>query len=314
LTVNVRDISCRNISAHLLVVLRTEELIETVLKLSKGREFYGYDLHKKITSEVVGVEIGRFYRILAVMVHQGLLESHWEKSSSGPRRRMYLLSKKGRKELNRILLEAIETVHDFYGDYLLNLPAALDVFDRIGVSLTKGLNAKKNAAYVVAADYNPMDDRILSALGRRIPQGTLYLAKPLSVHVEPKIESPVVLDAAIDNIPLKDDYLDALMVRDIPPGELLENAVREWHRLLRKDGRLGILAPTVTLRNHMDPLTIGDFIEKYEHELEATRKSEHADGELLRRLFRKFFQNLEEITIVHMTLLVGFNKRSLSRS
>jgi ubiquinone/menaquinone biosynthesis C-methylase UbiE len=130
------------------------------------------------------------------------------------------------------------------------------------------------------------------------------------VDVEPKIENLMVLDAATDNIPLKDSHLDLLMATDIPPGNALETALGEWHRLLRQGGLLGILTPTVTLRKHKDPMTIGDFIEKYEHEHEVTRRSQHANGELLTRLLGKFFQNLEEIRVVHMTLLVASKRRS----
>jgi len=307
--VSVRNISC-SASDHFLVVLRTQEIVNTVLKLSMGREFYGYDLHRKLTSEVADVEISRFYRVLATMLNEGLLKSHWEKSSFGPRRRVYLLTEKGRKELYRILLDAIQTIHDFYAEYLLNLPPDADVFDSICKPLTDGLKGRKSVAYVVA-DYSPMDERILSTLRRRVPQGTIYLAKPRTVDAEPKIENLMVLDATTDNIPLKDNYLDALMAADIPPSNALENALREWHRLLRQGGLLGILTPTVTLRKHNDPITIGDFIEKYEHEDEVTRKSEHANGELLTRSLRKSFQNLKEISVVHMTLLVASRRRSL---
>jgi DNA-binding PadR family transcriptional regulator len=287
--------------------LRTQELINTVLKLSRGREFYGYDLHKKLTSGVADVEISRFYRVLATMLGEGLLKSRWEKSSFGPRRRVYLLSEKGRRQLDRILLDAIHTIHDFYADYLLDLPPDADVFDSLCKPLTDGLRGEKSVAYVVA-DYSPMDERILSTLRRRVPQGTIYLAKPRSVDVEPKIENLMVLDATRDNIPLKDNYLDVLMATDIPPSNALETTLREWHRLLRQGGLLGILAPTVTLRKHKDPLTIGDFIEKYEHEI--TRKSQHSNSELLTRLRRRFFQNLEEIPVAHMTLLVASKRRS----
>ena len=120
--------SVRNISGgasdRLLVELRTQELVNTVLKLSGGREFYGYDLHKKLTSEVAEVEISRFYRVLIRMLNEGLLKSRWEKSSFGPRRRVYLLGEKGRKELDRILLDSIQTIHDFYADYLQNFLTA----------------------------------------------------------------------------------------------------------------------------------------------------------------------------------------------
>jgi hypothetical protein len=59
----------------------------------------------------------------------------------------------------------------------------------------------------------------------------------------------------------------------------------------------------VTLRKYEDPLTIGDFIEKYEHE--SIEKGEHLDSELLKRLLGKFFQDVQEKQIVHMTLFMA---------
>jgi len=87
------------------------------------REFYGYDVHKKISALDVKIEISRLYRVLNEMLREGLLEGRWEKSHLGPRKRVYKLGGKGREELDNFLLDAIETVHMFYGKYLFALPA-----------------------------------------------------------------------------------------------------------------------------------------------------------------------------------------------
>jgi hypothetical protein len=44
-----------------------------------------------------------------------------------------------------------------------------------------------------------------------------------------------------------------------------------------------------------------DFIEKYEHE--TIEKSEHLDRDFLQTQLNKFFDNVEERQIVHMTIL-----------
>jgi PadR family transcriptional regulator PadR len=289
--------------------LRTEDLIEIILKLSRGREFYGYEIHKKLHSEGVEVEVSRFYRVLTTMLNEGYLESRWEKSPSGPKKRVYRLAEKGRKKLNEILLECIQTIHGFYADYILNLPSDADVFDRIYGPLVRELKERKNIGCMITSEYSPMHERMICSLHGNAPEGKIYVVRPHSVTVEPKVDNVTFLDGNFDNIPLKDGYLDLLVVTEIPRGDLLQPALTEWHRVLSEHGTLAILAPTVTFRKYEDPLTIGDFIEKYEHE--SIEKGEHLDSKLLMRLLRKFFQDIQEKQIVHMTLFIASRLESL---
>jgi PadR family transcriptional regulator PadR len=290
--------------------LRTDDLIKTILKLSRGREFYGYELHRKL-SETAHIEISGFYRVLARMLDLGYLESRWEKSPSGPKKRVYRLGEKGRKELDEILLDAIQTVHDFYGNYLLNLPAESDVFERICSMLTNGLKTQTNIACMIASEYTPMHERMICSLHDKLPEGNIYIVKPRSAVVETKLNNLTLLQGTTDDIPFKDSYLDLLVATAVPRSRILESALGEWHRVLKQRATLGILTPTVTLRKYEDPLTIGDFVEKYEHE--SIEKGVPADTELLKRLLGKFFQDVQEKQIVHMTLFIASQSRS-SRS
>jgi PadR family transcriptional regulator PadR len=95
--------------------MRMRELKRNILKIVGDKEFYGYELHKKISALDVKIEISRLYRVLNEMLREELLEGKWEKSYFGPKKRVYKLGEKGRKELDNILLEAIKTVHMFYG-------------------------------------------------------------------------------------------------------------------------------------------------------------------------------------------------------
>jgi len=282
--------------------LRTDDLIRTVLELSRGKEFYGYDVHRKL-SETDHIEISRFYRVLARMLDEGYLESRWEKSPLGPKKRVYRLGKKGKDELDRILLDAIQTIHNFYGDYLLDLPPKADVFKRICGMLTSGLKTQTTIACILASEYTAMHERMTRSLRDELSKVKIYVVKPRSAVIETKLDNLILLEGTSGDIPFKDNYLDLLVVTDIPRRKALESAVSEWHRALKQDAKLGILTPTVTLRKYEDPLTIGDFIEKYEHE--SIEKGENLDSEFLKRLLGKFFQDVQEKQIVHMTLFMA---------
>jgi len=77
--------------------VRTEDLKQTILKMFRGHDFYGYEVKKKLAHEGIEVHLSRLYRVLNSMFKEELLETRWEKSSIGPMKRMYKLSKKGEK-------------------------------------------------------------------------------------------------------------------------------------------------------------------------------------------------------------------------
>ena len=74
-----------------------------------------------------------------------------------------------------------------------------------------------------------------------------------------------------------------------------------------RNGRLGILAPTALINKIRDPLTIGDFMEKYEHEsVEGNEKYDRASFETM---LSESFQKIEAREIAIMTLVLASEPR-----
>lgn len=285
--------------------MRTENLERTILKMLKGMEIYGYQVHKQLVSRGVKIEISRLYRVLTGMLKEGYLESRWEKSRMGPRKRMYRLSKKGKEELEGILLEAIETVHDFYREYLLGLPPEADVFNTMCKLLTTKLKEQGKIAYVTSA-YSVMHERLISTLHNKLPKGKIYFIKPHSMIVDLNLSNLMFLDGAYNSIPLKDEYADLLVVTKVPEKDVMESTLREAYRVLKKNGTLAILTPTILVHKYKDPMTIGDFVEKYEHE--TLEKPDDLDWDFLKASLKNFFQRLRERRIVHVTIFLASEK------
>jgi PadR family transcriptional regulator PadR len=279
--------------------MRSRELKLVILKLFGNREFYGYQIHKVLVSEEIKVEISRLYRLLNEMMREGLLESRWEKSRMGPRKRVYKLGEKGKKELNNLLLDAIRTVHGFYGAYLMSLLPKINVFEDLISSFTEGVKGNEKIAYVISK-YSRMNDVLLGTIQHKFPQIKLFLVKPASVTIDLTLDNMAILDGSYTYIPLKEEHIDRLVIIDLPKKEHLKAALKEWHRVLTQDGKLAICTPTILLSKYEDPLTIGDFIEKYEHE--TIEKGEHLDSEFLQTQLNKFFDKIEEKEIVHMSI------------
>jgi DNA-binding PadR family transcriptional regulator len=274
-----------------------------------NRDFYGYDVHKVLLSENVKIEISRLYRVLNEMMREKLLEGRWEKSQRGPRKRVYQLGKKGKDELNNILEDAIKTVHGFYGAYLMNLPPKTNVLNRIIRLLTDGMKSDETIVYI-ATKFSPLHAILIYNLQRKIPQGTTFLVKPKSLDLDIKMDNLVSLDGAYNDVLLKDGNANLLVVMDLPEKDILEKALTEWHRIITKKGKLVIGTPTILVHRYEDPLTIGDFIEKYEHE--TIEKGEYIDKDFLQTLLKKYFKKVEEKQIVHMTFFLVSEPHVLS--
>jgi DNA-binding PadR family transcriptional regulator len=279
--------------------VRAEDLKKNILKMFRGKEFYGYEIHKKLASEDVRVEISRLYKVLNEMLRERLLEGRWEKSHSGPEKRVYSLSGKGREELDRIFLDATETIHAFYSEYLLSLPSKVSVFDHICRLLAEKLGKQSIIVYITP-EYSAMHERMICCLHSKVHQAKIYLLKPRSADLHLRLDNLLFLQGSYEKVPLKDGYADLIVMTNIPENHLLKAALREWRRVLKESGRLAILTPTIFAREYKDPLTISDFIEKHEHE--ARKLVERVHKKAFRALLKNFFQKVEEKQIVHITI------------
>lgn len=279
--------------------MKKEDLKKIILKVVKHDELHGYDIHKKLKSENVKVEISRVYIVLNEMLKERLLESRWYKSQFGPRKKVYQLSMKGKKEFNKFFSDAIEIIHDYYKDYILNLPNT-SVFEIMCKLFKDEFKGQENIAYITSKGYSVMHKMMINTLHRKVPRGRIYLVKPSSMVVDHKLDNLLLLDGACDEIPLKSGYVDLIVVSDFPKKNFLEKALMEWHRVLTQNGTLAIFTPTVLVEEYEHPMSIGSFIEQHEHQ--TTENSKHMKKKFIRAQLKTFFQKVEERKIVHLTI------------
>jgi PadR family transcriptional regulator PadR len=282
--------------------LRTADLKKMILKMSGGNEFYGYDIHRYLTERNIKIGIGRLYAVLGEMKDEKLLEDRWESSSSGPKRRIYHISKNGEREREKILLEAIRTVHDFYTEYLLNLPPEQSAFEIIGDLLTSTLSVKANVGFVASRFSEPIR-RILAILQTKITQGNLFVIGERTELSKLKLESISFLDGTLQDIPTKSGYLDLLIVTGNIRTDCLNECMIEWRRVLTDTGMLAVVTPTALVSTYTDPLTIGDFVEQYEHP--RSESHETPDIEALVEKMKEYFVRVETESVVHITVIRG---------
>jgi DNA-binding PadR family transcriptional regulator len=284
--------------------LRTDDLKEEILKMFRGNELYGYDINKNLAIQGIEVDLSRLYGVLNNMRKEGLLQERWEKSSSGPRKKMYSVTEKGREKLTDILLEAISTVHSFYNDYLVGLLPEINVFGDFFGLITDQMEDNENVAYLTKT-FLKVHELVLGFLQSKNPGGKTFVVKPRKLDIVTNLSNLSILDGTYNDLPFKTGFIDRLIMIDLPVMDLLEDSVAEWQRVISDNGRVVIITPSILIEKEVHPMTIGDFVEKHEHEV-------HEGGSQIERsvlfpILNEKFDNLQETSISHMSIITTDN-------
>jgi len=286
--------------------LRRDDLVRKILKVLRDEEMYGYAIRERLQTNGFRIELTNLYKLLTDMEKKGLIKGEWHLSETGPKRRVYKLSESGREELNRMLLEAARTIHEFYGDYLTSLPARSSLFKKIDAMIERTCT-EKNSAIIVPARPHVMYQYFIMNLSDKVKEGKVYLIKPpeLSIQLAKQPENLITLSYIHNKIPLKDSFLDSIRALAVP---FEEEMLKEFHRVLKKEGCLLLLMPHLK-RKEEEPLSIGDFMEKIEHgaEEEAREMNEQEIVAIINRHFGK----VEVSHIAHLTVFTASKSRSI---
>ncbi len=87
-----------------------------LLLLLDGGASYGYELRRELAVSELEIDASVLYRALRRLERDGLVESRWTRSASGPRRRLYRLKTNGRRQLDDIaaLIVEIRDINDLF--------------------------------------------------------------------------------------------------------------------------------------------------------------------------------------------------------
>jgi DNA-binding PadR family transcriptional regulator len=246
------------------MTLRADDLKKNILKMARRGEFYGYEMRGKLEQANKSAGLSRLYRVLNEMATDELLQVRWAKGEAGPRRKVYRVSEKGEETLESILLEAIATVHDFYTDYLRSLHPRIAVFDKMFEFFMRGLESVENLCYVASSD-SPMHRIVIHHIKEKIAPEHFYLVQPKSSTANLDMDGIIKIQGYYDKIHLRDDHFDAVLTTGLPPRRNIDRALFETNRVLKPNGVYGVFLPSILIQEYVDPITIGQFIEKYEH-------------------------------------------------
>lgn len=82
--------------------LKEASSIPIILSILKGGDTYGYEIIKRIkevSDNQLEYKDGTLYPVLHKLEKKGFIESYWQKTGSGRKRKYYTISKVGQKKL-----------------------------------------------------------------------------------------------------------------------------------------------------------------------------------------------------------------------
>jgi len=282
--------------------MHKDYLKKTIVEMLSTAEMHGYQVQKQLASRGFRPNISYLYRVLAEMEKEGYLESVRVKSALGPEKKVYRLGKKGSEELDQELKEAVKTIHVKYVQYLTKLPPEKSVIRKLQ-RLLDGQVGRSDKVLVVAPKV--FYDWMISSLSNVLKEGKIYLVKPQSVDLNIECANLNVLDTPVQNILLKDNFVDAVRVHGEP--ENFRRALKEFHRVLRKDGSLAFIVPYFHPHKDSYPLTIGEFVEKVEHEVSEADKTK-LDYAVAESLLSRYFRRVKRYRLAHLAIFVARGK------
>src|SRR5712691_1136560 len=260
---------------------------------------YGYEIWRRLAGEGESVQLSYLYKTLKEMGDGGLLHSRLEKGERGPQTRLYCLTPKGKKELGAILDEATELIHDFYEEYVANLPPEFfsEKFHRMMVEVCSG---RENVALVISQPLTHLHREVLEGFCARSGAKSTYLIKPAHSDVSADFPNLIVLTGSLDDIPLRDQTLDAVAVVDIQDATNLKRCSREFRRVLRSGGVLWGCSPFMGLGGDRTPLEVGEHMKRLKYEWAG---KPYPDRESIRKVLNDTF---DYVDVASMGFLTAF--------
>lgn len=282
--------------------MRKENLQKLILEILDKEETHGYEINEQLASRGIKPHLSYLYRVLADLEKEGYIESSKVKSNFGPEKKIYRLRKKGTEELDQELKKAVGIIHVKYMEYLQGLPPHKSVLQKLQLLLDT--NAGKGEEILLIAP-KIFHDWMASKLCERFKEGNVYLVKPKSVKVNLKYSNLRVLDTSVEKLFLKDNFVDTLRVHGEPKNFTI--ALKEFHRVLRTEGTLALIVPYFQLNEENSPLTLGEFVEKVEHE-QSKEGEPRLDYKNIEPMLLHYFRKVKSYRLAHLEIFVAKDK------
>lgn len=278
-------------------------LKKTIIDLLNVTEMHGYAIQKQLIEKGIQLHLSYIYRILAEMEKDGYISKKQVKSASGPNKKIYVLCSKGLETLDQEFAKAIKTIHSRYIEYLSKLPFEKSTIQELHSLLNK--RVKKEDAKILVVAPRSFYDWLVSPLCDTFKRGNIYLIKPASAKMLKPHDNLILLDTSSENILLKDGFVDFVRLHGEP--ENIDATLKELQRVLKKNGSLALIIPYYYSHADDQFLTIGEYVEKMEHDLSGKGKT-MLDHNTAKTKLSRYFRRIEEYRLAHLSIFIAYDK------
>src|SRR3990172_6402844 len=223
---------------------------------------YGYRIHRALGDQGFDIRLNHLYPVLKRMESEGLIASSSAPGERGPKRLVYRLTPDGRKRLERRLVDSIAVVRLAYLDHLASDATTMDrALDVLAKYLPYARPNGRTAMVVPPGYLSEVNFRWFLTQLFDVVEGDLYLVRPQGTF---EIDEPrlTLLDGAEGYVPLRDNYVDQLILVWVPRKKRWSRPLEEASRVLKPPGLLAIILPDALLaRDVRRPIEIGAFME-----------------------------------------------------
>jgi len=210
------------------------------------------------------IRINHLYPVLKRMEADGLVASSSAPGERGPRRLVYRLTAAGRRRLEKQLVDAIAVVRLAYLDHLANDWTTMDrALDLLARYLPQARPNGRSVMVVPPGYLSEVNFRWFLGQLLEVVGGELFLVRPQGTF---EIEDPrlTLLDGAETYVPLRDGYVDNVILVWVPRKRRWSRPLEECTRVLRPPGIVAIILPDALLaRDVRRPTGIGAFMEGF---------------------------------------------------
>ncbi len=240
-----------------------------VLRMLAERPRHGYELARDLRAKGFRTERNYLHKMLKALYTQGLLRKSWQEGPHGPRRLVYSLAEPGRTALRMEAAKAFEFLRSMYdiqaavSGLAVSIP---EMFLHFADVTGPHLNKKRVVQYASYVDPTVCNTAQTIGITRAFPDKEHYIVKPPYVDAPANLEGATVLNGLPHDIPLRDGFAEVLGVDGLIGCRTVEEAMREWHRILAPGGLLYLMIPKSIVSGEDGPIGFADYIERTYYE------------------------------------------------
>ena len=231
------------------------------------------------------------------------------------RKHLYSLSESGEGEYDNIVRDALEILMErffnenlSFEDIAFHIKIGRETFGALG----KWPEDRPFTLVVASPSYHPLIcfPKFYYALSEAFPKSSIYVVRsPWGKPLEGR-KNLTFLDGSRDEIPLRDNFADYVLLQGFPVSSSVRNTVGESLRVLKDDGCLFLEIPSImTVEKRLPHNTsFPEYVLKMFYELCGQDRSVHIED--VNKILPTYFEHVKNIEVRGKVIFYTVSKKA----